>query len=795
MRNKEEKSLQNIQRFAEPNEDVWLPVATENFGNSEIQEFEQPQYVPIDETSGVDAFDLIKSDLVKKPTRFQKWRFKTELQFLGVVDWIKCEVEKERELGIAFLLIPVFFGLGCIIYFNLPREPLMGAFAFLALISFVLMRKAQAGGTTRAMLSSLCIVATGVAIAQLQTSLNGTKALSKTIFADVTGVIEKVEQRANGSHRYTINTSEKFGSLNVKKKSYDIDRIRLTARASAPNFKLNQTIMGRARVGPASGPAYPGGYDFGFQNWFNGIGGSGFFLGAPKQAAQQIDIVFSFKSAIADLRFSVGQIIRSSLSGNSSGLAAALIVGDRSGISKSMAEDLRKSGLAHILAISGLHMALISATVILSLRAVFSLAPGIVLHKPVKKWASCTALFVSAIYLLLSGAGVSTQRAFIMISIMLLAVLFDRRALTMRNVAIAAIVVLVLAPEAILSPGFQMSFSAVAALIASYEAMKRRREGKYAVSDNKSLSRLRKWIVRDIGGLAMTSVIAGAATGLFAAYHFQRVATLGLVANVLAMPFVSLMVMPLALLSVVAMPFGLESYPLQWMSAAIEPVTAIANWVANLGLVGNTGILSASSLLVGSLAIIIMTIFQSRLRFIALGLVPIVVFLTVSSPKPNILILENAQQIAVRDESGRLQILRPNAEKFNTDIWLRAFAPHRLTTDQKIKKPTFNPYYGCDDFGCSVQVKGKTVSWLKSTAQLQRDCRQSDILIVPFAIENACSFLEKSERPIVLETNRLKTLGSHAIYVTADQNNSTAMLTIKTAFVENNRPWLIHKNQ
>ena len=794
MGNKDAKSQENAQRLNQPTEDAWLPVDAKDIGKSDIQDFDRPQYISNDPTADADVYDFTKSDWAKAPTRFQIWRFKAELQLAGVFDWFRHEVEQERDLGTAFLLMPVLFGVGCIIYFNLPREPVMGAFAILAIACLFAARKVRAGGGLKIILSSLFIVAAGVSVAQIQTSMRNTKTIPTTIYADVTGVIEKVEQRSNGSHRYTINTSKPSGSVNVRNKRYDVDLIRLTARENAPSFVLNQNITGRARVGPASGPAYPGGYDFGFQNWFNGIGGSGFFLGSPKKASLQIKTAASFSSAIAELRFNVGQLIRLSLSGDSGGLAAALIVGDRSGISKSMAEDLRKSGLAHILAISGLHMALISATVILGLRALFSFAPAIVLHKPVKKWASCAALCVSAIYLLLSGAGVSTQRAFIMISIMLLAVLFDRRALTMRNVAIAALVVLIIAPQAVLSPGFQMSFSAVAALIACYEAMKRRREGKFAAKDNKKLGRFQKWVVRDIGGLAMTSVIAGAATGLFAAYHFQRVATLGLVANVLAMPFVSLMVMPLALLSVVAMPFGLESYPLQWMSAAIEPVTAIANWVANLGFVGNTGALTASSLLVGSLAIIIMTVFQSHLRFFAFGLVPIAIYLTVSSPKPDILILENAQQIAVRDDFGRLQILRPNAEKFNTDIWLRAFAPNRLSSDQTIKKPTFNPHYACDDFGCSTRIKTKTVTWLKSTAQIQRDCRQSDILVVPFLVPNACTFMDQPDRPIIIETNRLKRLGSHAIYFTTNKVDDTFDLTIKTAFAQNKRPWLSYKN-
>jgi competence protein ComEC len=789
------KSTRNDERLVQPNNESWLPVTDLDQSKNGIKD----AYWTGTQTNNHDVLDegveLKQPVTIARPTQLQKWRFKAELKLQTLVDWFTREVETEVELGLGFLLIPVFFGVGCIIYFNLPREPLIGAFLSAAVVCGFVAYKVAAAGPMRTILASVCIVATGVTVAQFQTHWRGTKALPTTVFADVSGVVENVEHRSNGSFRYTLDTSKGRGSVKARAKHYDVDMVRLTARKGTPAFKLNETIIGRARVGPASGPAYPGGYDFGFQNWFNGIGGSGFFLGAPKKAAMQVPTSQSFGSVTAKIRHRVGSLIRSSLPGDSGGLASALIVGDRSGISESVAEDLRKSGLAHILAISGLHMALISATVIVGLRIACSFAPSISLHRPVKKWASCAALLVSAIYLILSGAGVSTQRAFIMISIMLLAVMLDRRALTMRNVAIAALVVLILAPHAVLSPGFQMSFSAVAALIATYEVLKRRREVKQSKYDGFASGRVRKWMVRDIGGLALTSVIAGAATGLFAAYHFQRVAGLGLLANVLAMPFVSLMVMPLALLSVVAMPFGLEAYPLHWMAAAIGPVTSIANWVSELGYVGNTGLITSSSLIVGSMALVILTLFQSRLRLMSLGLLPIAVTLTTNAPEPHILILENAQQIAVQNQKGELQILRPNAEKFNTEIWLRAYAPHRLSQEGKPRQPTYNPYFTCDDYGCTTQVQGKTLTWLKSTAQLQRDCRQSDILVIPFAVENACTSIASDDRPIVIDTKQLQQHGSHAIYIDSENSSQSNTVKIATAFTQLDRPWMKRKAQ
>ena len=792
MHSKRPKSAKSTAGLDGSVSDHWLPVESNSIDN-EQSGIVAPDVVvhddllPVEQSNTYTQF-VVDGDLSK----YRKLLFKLELVVLTAFGKGKAALIREQEQGLEFLLFPIYFGIGCIIYFNLPREPLLGAFLTVAVVAHLVSRRCRSGHFLKALFVGLTIISAGAAAAQIQTYLKATKSLPTSLFAEVSGVIEKVEMRANGSIRYTIDTTGRNGSVRVRNQNYDVDRIRLTARKGGPTFQLSQTISGRARVGPASGPAYPGSYDFGFQNWFNGIGGSGFFLGRPKLASVQVEASFSLRGTIAHIRDNVGNLIRSALPGDGGGLAAALIVGERSGISENVAEDLRKSGLAHILAISGLHMALISATVIFMVRGGLAFFPNSALNRPVKKWASGAALCVSAVYLLLSGAGVSTQRAFIMISIMLIAVLFDRRALTMRNVAIAALIVLVLSPHAILSPGFQMSFSAVAALISSYELLKRRREKIQTKFDRKKPSRVKKWIFRDIGGLALTSLIAGTATGLYAAYHFQRVATLGLVANVLAMPFVSILVMPLALLSVVAMPFGLESWPLEWMSMAIQPVTSIANWVANLGYIGNTGALSTTTLLLGSLTIVFLTVFQTNLRYLGLLAIPWAVFSTVSAPKPDILLLENAQQLAVFDASGEMQVLRPNAEKFNVEIWRRAYSPD-IDATYFPKRPTLNPYYKCDSYGCSAVVKGMVVTRITSTTQLQRDCRNADILIIPFVVSNPCAYLPAPNRPLVVDMNALQQDGAHAFYINENALTGESSIEIKTSYVQSDRIWRSHR--
>ena len=198
-----------------------------------------------------------------------------------------------------------------------------------------------------------------------------------------------------------------------------------------------------------------------------------------------------------------------------------------------MEEALRRSGLAHILAISGLHMALVAGAVFWSVRAVLALFPAIALSRPIRKWAAVAALISGAFYLVLSGAGIATQRAFIMIAIVFIAIIAERPAVTLRSVALAAIVVMAVAPETVVGPSFQMSFAAVVALVATYE-WHVKRDRHVARSDGFSRSAMRV-VMLYFGGLLMTSLIAGLATAPFAAFHFNRVAPLGLVANLAAM--------------------------------------------------------------------------------------------------------------------------------------------------------------------------------------------------------------------------------------------------------------------
>src|SRR3981189_2985246 len=204
---------------------------------------------------------------------------------------------------------------------------------------------------------------------------------------------------------------------------------------------------------------------------------------------------------------------------------------------------------------SGYHMAVVAGVVFFTVRALLALIPALTVSFPIKKWAAAAALAAAAFYLLLSGCDVATQRSFFMTAVVLIAVMVDRRAVTFRTLAVAAMIVLALAPEALVHPSFQMSFAATLGLVALVQIGMPR---LFASPDNSASARVALWGGREIMMLALASLVAGLATTPYAAFHFHRVTPHGVLANLAAMPVVSAVVMPAGLLGLLAMPFGLD---------------------------------------------------------------------------------------------------------------------------------------------------------------------------------------------------------------------------------------------
>ncbi len=325
---------------------------------------------------------------------------------------------------------------------------------------------------------------------------------------------------------------------------------------------------------PPEGPLAPRGFDFARRAWFQKIGATGIALGRCRPAASPPPARFADRAMLftTAVRRDLTESIVTASPGEGGAIAAALVTGDRSFMTDATNVAFRDSGLGHLLSVSGLHMALVAGGIFAALHFLLALLAPVALRFPIRKWAAGVALLGAAAYLVVSGASVPAQRAFVMTAVALGAVLIDRPAFSLRALALAAVIVVLLAPESVVDPGFQMSFAATAALIAAFE--RPLRAPGPALAPGIILGGLdASW--RLLSGMLVASLVAGLATDVFAVYHFQRVAVYGLASNLASTPLISFVIAPSAVVAAVLAPFGLADPPLAVMAGALDMVASI----------------------------------------------------------------------------------------------------------------------------------------------------------------------------------------------------------------------------
>ena len=451
------------------------------------------------------------------------------------------------------------FGTGVGAYFALPAEPSAAAGAALAALAAGLLALAWAGrGGAWVLALPVAAMVGGMVAAQARTGMVAAPVLPWRYYGPVEGRVVAVDRSASGAPRVTLDRVRLDGVAAVPA------RVRVSLHgaggvAPAPGLR----VMTTAHLQPPPGPVEPGAFDFQRHAWFGRLGALG-YARAPLLLAE----AEAEGAPVARLRHAVAEGLRARMPGPAGEVAAAITTGDRAGLPEAVVERLRVANLAHLLAISGLHMGLLVGCVFWTVRGGLALWPRVALTRPTRAWAAAAALPVAAAYLALSGGGIATQRAFVMAAVMLGAILLGRRALSIRSVALAALVVLALRPEALVGPGFQMSFAATGALVLAFGWLARRDP------------RWRRGLVGAGVALLLSSAVAGLATAPVAAAHFNRASGYGLVANLLAVPAMGTLVMPSLLAGAVLAPLGLEA-PALWLAArGIEWILAVAAWAA-----------------------------------------------------------------------------------------------------------------------------------------------------------------------------------------------------------------------
>ncbi|SNT38465.1 competence protein ComEC [[Luteovulum] sphaeroides subsp. megalophilum] len=467
--------------------------------------------------------------------------------------------------GFLFPFVPVFLGIGIGLWFAPLSEPGWPAYAAalsaLALWAWVRWRGHEA---LYPPVAALACLGAGFLAAGLRAALVAAPILGFHYYGAIEGRVIAIDRSQSDALRLTLDRVV----LERTDPRRTPERVRITIHGEQPMEPApGMTVALTGHLDPPLPPAEPGGFDFRRMAYFDRLGAVGY----TRTPVVLLEPAHAGDSPVNRLRTEIREGVQARFPGEAGAFTAAVLTGDEAGISAATMEDLRRSGLAHILAISGLNMSLLAGFVFGLVRHGLALVPPLALRLPTKKIAAVAAFLGTGFYLLMSGGNVPALRSFVMIAVMLAAVLADRRALSMRSFALSAIIILLWQPETLLEAGFQMSFAATAALIWGFNALRERVHPK-------SLSR---WVA-PFFMLVVASLIGGLSTGPFAAAHFNRIAVYGLLGNLMAVPVMELLVMPAAAVAALLAPLGTAGPPLWVMEQGARWILWVAHWVAAL---------------------------------------------------------------------------------------------------------------------------------------------------------------------------------------------------------------------
>ncbi len=684
---------------------------------------------------------------------------------------IRREVEAEQDRW--FLWRAVAFGTGIALYFAAFSEPALWMLALIAATALLLHVFARRVGLWGLASGFVLAIALGAVVGKLRTDYMRAPVLAQPLNGVlVRGWVELVEPRPTQGQRVTI----KVRTMDRLAPEAWPWRVRVRSMREDKALTPGTPVRVRANLAAPQPPALPGDFDFGRYAWFNALGGIG--LATSPIVIEDTDepppFTLRLKAANEAVRYWITRKIMAGLPGETGAIAAALITGERGGISDATNNAYRDSGLFHILSISGLHMVVMAGAIFVLIRTTLAAIAPIALNYPIKKWAAAAALVGALGYLLMSGSSFATVRSYLMISIMFLAVMLDRNAVALRNVALSAMLILLLFPESVFDPGFQMSYAAVTGLISVYEAIRAREEARPEGTPAKGVLGTG---TSHFAGIMTSTIIASAAVAPFGIYHFHNTQLMAMLANLVALPLCDIYVMPLALAVLIALPFGLEHWPLWAMGLGIDGMTMVARWVGSLpiSVVRIPSIPTASFVLMisGGLWLLL----WSR-RWRLLGLIPIVLGLlwTPNRLRPDMIVSRDGATVAVRGADGRLSAVAVRGGMFELARWLEYDGDTRPAKDVATAQA-----FRCDALGCTSHVGTQEIAVLAGAAALRDHCGTA-VIVVRFLATGLCA--QAAKQPVMIDAARSRNGNGHVL---TWHGADIEVLTVEAA--RGDRPW------
>jgi competence protein ComEC len=640
-------------------------------------------------------------------------------------------------------------GAAILVYFFLPTEPPIWIGPAVAILSAAALIVSWHHPYVRFAAAMVLAASLGFARAELRTAAKPPMLIIPSGVIKVSGIITRIEPLPEGS-RITLSQPQLDSGPPLPRAV----RLKLRPNDGTP-LVAGEGVQTYAMLFGPDRPAYPGGWDQGRDDFFSGLNASGFALSSltvttPPPPDRLGDV-------LQNLRVNIANAITATLPPATGAIAVTLLTGDEQVISPQERQNFIEAGLAHILAVAGLHVGIVMGLAFTASRYLLTRRERMALRLPTKPIAAALALAAGVGYALLTGAHLPILRSLAMASLATLGVFMGRRAISLRGLALAALILMLATPETVLGTSFQMSFSAVAALISGYAAAQ-----DFFLRFHAKGSRF-GGVIMHVVGLAYTSLLAGGASMPFAAYQFQQIQPYWIPANILAVPLTALWIMPLGLLSLALMPLhaaALALIPMGWGIWLIVWVTAhIAEWPYALLRIAP---MPSTAILFIAAGLAWLCIWRSRSRLAGVPLMAAGVLLAALARPPDVLVSADARLIAIRSGATVFLITQPRANRATEQQWGAVWGSTPLTLA------------GCTGNACSI---GRI---LFTSAQPKGGCGDAALAISPAELFGACSGMPVIDR---LSTYRN---GATAAWVTM---HGVTQLTDRQ--VQGVRPWVL----
>lgn len=675
----------------------------------------------------------------------------------------RAALAEEMALRRPFLWLPAASGAGVVLYFAADREPPFALSCGMFLVAAVLAFFMRAHRRAFVFLLVLACLLGGFFSAAWRCARVGGPVVPRVGIGFLTGFVEEVDLRRTGA-RFILRVASAEGLPG------DVAprRVRLTTRLD-PKFSAGDFVALKVRLLPPAQAALPGGYDFARDAYFAGLGGVG-------NAISRIEIMtppdpaplsLRFFAGVDRLRNSLASRVYRELGGDTGAIAAAMVTGKRDFLTEGARDLIRRAGIFHIITISGVQMTLVAGIFFVGFRRLLALSRTLALNYPIKKWAAALAMIGAVLYDLSTGSRVGTERALVMTLTMLTAVLFDRPSLSMRNLAFAVFFVVAFEPEALLGASFQLSFAAVAALIAVYESrsaiIARRRATPSIYEQRSRFDTMRESVVDRLlhgpGAPLFATFCATSATASFMANDFQELSPYVLIGNPLTLAIIEFFAVPGALVGACLYPLGLDGLIWHYVGLGIDFVSYIARLIASApGSSLHVKSFAPWAIVFLSLAVLALVLWRTWLfRSMALPFAMIGLLGAANGDGFDLAVAASGEAAALRLPSGELTLLGRRPQTFVGEQWLRADADARAAADARAG-------VACDRLGCVARaIDGRIVALAEDRAALFEDCARAAILITPRYAPDGCA------APIVIDRRLLAETGALTLRIVGDR--------------------------